>query len=255
MNVEIEAPYTVGVDLGQSRDYTAIVVLETQLFTSSALLDANPFRGITPGWTSPADLEPSQLEHILLEDQSPWPSKPPVHLRHLERMRGRSYPEMVSHIAALLREAPLATHGYTLVVDATGVGAAVVDIFRQAGVPVVAVSIHGGDAVTRVPSGFRTPKRDLVAAVQALMQTGRLQVAEGLELWPTLKAELQNFRVSIDPKTAHDSYSHWREGQHDDLVLSLALAAWFRDAYWRNFDWQRIEGRAAEMLERHNGRR
>ena len=27
--------------------------------------------------------------------------------------------------------------------------------------------------------------------------------------------------------TAHDSYSAWREEDHDDLVISVALAAWW----------------------------
>ena len=29
-----------------------------------------------------------------------------------------------------------------------------------------------------------------------------------------------------DRVTRHDTYEAWREGQHDDLVLSLALACW-----------------------------
>jgi hypothetical protein len=57
--------------------------------------------------------------------------------------------------------------------------------------------------------------------------TGELQVAEGLELWPTLKKELLNFKRKIDLKTAHDSYEHWRESDHDDLVLACALACWW----------------------------
>jgi len=40
-----------------------------------------------------------------------------------------------------------------------------------------------------------------------------------------------NFKVKIDPQTAHDSYSAWREADHDDLVLSVALAAWFAEAH------------------------
>jgi len=36
-----------------------------------------------------------------------------------------------------------------------------------------------------------------------------------------------NFRAKIDPATAHDSYSAWREQDHDDLVLSVALACWW----------------------------
>jgi hypothetical protein len=51
-------------------------------------------------------------------------------------------------------------------------------------------------------------------------------VAEGLELWPALKEELLNFRRKINLKTAHDSYEHWRETDHDDLVLAAALACW-----------------------------
>jgi hypothetical protein len=61
------------------------------------------------------------------------------------------------------------------------------------------------------------------------LQSGRLKITESLELAPTLKKELLNFRVKVDPKTAHDSYEHWREGDHDDLVLATALACWYRE--------------------------
>jgi hypothetical protein len=79
------------------------------------------------------------------------------------------------------------------------------------------------------------PKRDLVAAVQVLLQNGRLKIAPELELAPVLKKELLNFRVKIDPKTAHDSYEHWREGDHDDLVLATALACWYSE-YLRKWE-------------------
>ena len=51
-----------------------------------------------------------------------------------------------------------------------------------------------------------------------LLQTGRLKVAGKLKLGPVLSQEMLNFRVLIDPMTAHDSYSAWREENHDDLV-------------------------------------
>jgi hypothetical protein len=71
------------------------------------------------------------------------------------------------------------------------------------------------------------PKRDLVAALEVPFHTGELKIAENLELAPTLKKELLNFRRKIDLRTAHDSYEHWREGGHDDLVLAAALACWW----------------------------
>jgi hypothetical protein len=56
--------------------------------------------------------------------------------------------------------------------------------------------------------------------------TGTFKVAEGLELWPALKGELLTFKRKINLATAHDSYEHWRESDHDDLVLATALACW-----------------------------
>jgi len=53
------------------------------------------------------------------------------------------------------------------------------------------------------------------------------KVAEGLKLWPALREELLNFRRKINLKTAHDSYEHWRDSDHDDLVLAVALACWW----------------------------
>ena len=47
------------------------------------------------------------------------------------------------------------------------------------------------------------PKRDLVSLMQVLLQTQRLKVAEGLPDAAVLVEELLNFRVKIDPLTAH----------------------------------------------------
>ena len=115
----------------------------------------------------------------------------------------------------------------TLVVDYTGVGRPVVDLLRAGGLDPVPVTITGGDQATYERGVWRVPKRDLAGAVAVLLQTGRLEVAGGLPLAPTLVTELTNFRVTIDPLTAHDSYGAWREGQHDDLVLALACAPWY----------------------------
>ncbi len=71
------------------------------------------------------------------------------------------------------------------------------------------------------------PKRDLVFTMQVLLQTQQLKVAEGLLDAAVLVEELLNFRVKIDPLTAHDSYGAWREKEHDDLVLAVALACWY----------------------------
>jgi hypothetical protein len=147
-------------------------------------------------------------------------------VRHLERIRGAPYPAIVEKTAKIMQSQGL--KGYaSLVVDQTGVGAPVVDLFGQAGLKPVGVLIHGGDKASHEGDSWRVPKRDLVGVLQVLLQTGRLKVASKLKLGPVLSEEMLNFRVLIDPMTAHDSYSAWREEDHDDLVLSVALAAWY----------------------------
>jgi hypothetical protein len=123
----------------------------------------------------------------------------------------------------LLHGAPLAGSS-TLVVDATGVGAPVLDMFTSWGLRPVGVTIHGGDAVTQHGRHFRTPKRDLVATLQTLLQTGRLRFAKDLALADVLVGELRDYTVSPSA-VGHDSYSA-RAGQHDDLVLAVAIASW-----------------------------
>jgi len=180
--------FYVGLDLGQSSDYTALSVLDQ----------------VAPG------------------------SESSYQVRHLERVRGVPYPQIVSKVTEIMRSPALAGQA-ALVVDQTGVGAPVVDLFRQAGLDPVGVLIHGGDKASHEGDTWRVPKRDLVGSLQVLFQGGRLKISKKLPLASVLQNELLNFKVKIDPVTAHDSYSAWREADHDDLVLSVAMAAWWAE--------------------------
>ncbi|MGI8496718.1 MAG: hypothetical protein ACR2OG_03920 [Gemmatimonadaceae bacterium] len=112
----------------------------------------------------------------------------------------------------------------TLVVDANGVGRAVPELLRQRGLKPVAIAITGGAEVTHGDT-LRVPKRELVGSLQVALQAGRLKIAAELPLRPVLVEELRNFRVKVNPLTAHDSWNA-REGQHDDIVLAVAVALW-----------------------------
>ena len=229
--------YYVGLDLGQSQDYTALCVLEEPVWIGpeASWDDFGVFlpEDVEEGWVSPARLGPRYARQALaVNHKYGRPAHPPLHVRHLERYDlGTKYTAIIENVKRLLSREPIGRRleRTRLLVDKTGVGAAVVDSFHAAGVRPIAVTIHGGSNVAPEPDGYRVPKRDLVAAVQTLLQNGRLKIAEGLELAPVLKRELLGFRVKVDPKTAHDSYEHWREGDHDDLVLATALACWYRE--------------------------
>jgi hypothetical protein len=116
------------------------------------------------------------------------------------------------------------------VVDKTGVGGPVVDMFRDTIADrrqLQAITITSGGQVTRSRDGYHVPKRDLVMGLVRAHQEGRFRRPQGLALGEVFSRELSNFRVKINLKTAHDSYEAWREGDHDDLVLSVSLATWF----------------------------
>jgi hypothetical protein len=148
-----------------------------------------------------------------------------LHVRHLERFRNTLYPDVADRVEALM-DSPQLKGKASLVIDATGVGPAVTDIFTKRGRTFKAVKIHGGDSESREGSIYRVPKRNLVSALQAALQTGTLKIASSLELAEVLRQELLNFRIKINIATGHDSYEHWREGDHDDLVLAAAMAVW-----------------------------
>ncbi len=232
-----------GLDLGQKADFTAVAVIEEQVWLDKWTTEhpwayrvgLSELRGRKPGWVSPAELSPSTLTQVLgINYHEGQPAGAPLSLRHLERFElGTPYPRIVERVASMLATPPLFERPTALLVDQTGVGQGVVDQFVQVGLSPIPVWITGGDKVnySSDDGSFRVPKRDLVAAVQVLMQNERLKIARALPEAETLRQELQNFRIKIDPRTAHDSYSHWREGQHDDLVLATALAGWFRQ-HW-----------------------
>lgn len=200
--------YFLGLDLGQAADYTALAVLE-KLFPKREVERRS---------------EPSQGAYV--------EALPPLyHCRHLARMPlGTTYPAVADHVKELLGTPKL--RGRTsLVVDNTGVGRPVVDMLRASQLVPIAVTITGGDTVTFDGGGLRVPKRDLVGAVQILLQTERLKFAQDMPLVPVLVRELMDFRVKISEQ-GHDSYGAWREGSHDDLVLAVAVAAWYGER-WR----------------------
>jgi len=148
----------------------------------------------------------------------------------LERTRGMPYPGIIEKTQEIMRS-PALVNEAILIVDQTGVGRPVVDSFRKAKLRPIGIMIHGGDKVGHDGSTWRVPKRDLVGMLQVLLQNSRLRVSWKLRLAKILSGEMLNFKAKIDQATAHDSYSAWREADHDDLLLALAMAVWYGERF------------------------
>jgi hypothetical protein len=124
--------YYLGLDLGQTRDYSALAVMEEQLFiapawASEVLYAQDLERGVSPGWVSPATLSPYQVGEALWHIQRfGRPAEVPLSVRYLERFElGTKYSSVVERVAEVVRSSPLRGMPAILLIDKTGVGASV----------------------------------------------------------------------------------------------------------------------------------
>lgn len=148
-------------------------------------------------------------------------------LRHVERHRNVPYTVIVDRTRELVAQL---RGNVSLAVDATGVGRPVVDMLEEAriGATLYALTLTGGDSVQRDGRQIRVPKRDVVSSVACLLQTGRLRIPRSLPGAEVLERELVRFRAKIT-LSGHDTYEAWREADHDDLVLAVALGCWLNE--------------------------
>jgi hypothetical protein len=201
------AQFVFGLDLGQAQDFTALAGVQLT-FPSG----------------EPGD---DDREEFALRYLRRWPL-------------GTSYPQVVEDVAAVLASPGAGGPDLRpyLVVDQTGVGAAVVDMFRRAELRAVLrpVLVTAGHQVLLGEDGaLHVPKKELVSVLQKLLQTRRLMFAPVPER-DLLVKELQNFKVKVTAAGNETFLGDWREGQHDDLVLALGFACYFAHTLSVPFD-------------------
>ena len=186
----------LGLDLGQSSDPSALTVTEKR---------------------TPYELDPTRSY-----------GDPRFTVVHIDRFDlGTPYPEVVRRVAAVQR-APETGDDPPLVMDATGIGAPVVDQFREEGLNPVRIKFTGGQNVNRDGRTHKVPKQDLATTVQSLLQARRLTIAEGLDLAGQLVREMKQFRVKVSD-SGHARFEHATESESDDVLLSLACALWYAE--------------------------
>jgi hypothetical protein len=193
--------FTLGIDIGQTSDFTAVVGAERLL-----MMEPNNDNVVTT-------YQPIAVFHIGLLYR--WPLNTPyfqivkdVH----EILYDSGHPE--AHVA----------------IDASGVGQEVAKLFWEAKRANKLgdcwpsnYKITGGSGADLHRGGYAmVGKIELVGIMQRYQQAGLLHISPHLELAPVLKAEMKNFRATISP-SGHESMAA-RVGTHDDLLQALSLA-------------------------------
>jgi hypothetical protein len=103
-----------------------------------------------------------------------------------------------------------------------------VDIIRSRGMKPIAITITGGENVHDHSAWeVSVPKTELVSALIATSQEGRLRIAPELPLRDVMTKEIAAFspRHTASGRVSYEG----REGENDDLVLSLAMGIWHQE--------------------------
>src|SRR5690242_9135603 len=148
-------PVTVGIDVGQKRDPTAIAVAELEQRHDGAyhlirLLERLPLRTPYPEIAQRLATIVGNLQARMQQDEA-------------ERL-----------LMPRWQRPPAQSLVPTVYVDATGVGQPVVDLLAQAGVALHAVYFTYGDRRKVEDRQVSLGKAWLVSRLQALLQTGRI---------------------------------------------------------------------------------
>lgn len=213
----MNTPFSIGLDLGQAQDFSALAVVEHALllprgYTASRYFDKDD-RGMQVPWARP-DTPPMIRE---------------LRVVHLQRWAlGTPYHEIVADVCKLVRSREL--NGSRFYFDRSGVGRAVGDLLWQSyydgfmgeTMP-QGKTIHGGERSG--PGG--TSKKDLISALEVPVQQGLFKIPSNLPLADVLERELTSFKLKLAPKTGREKFEiERRTGEgHGDLVIAVALAA------------------------------
>lgn len=187
--------YHLGVDLGQRKDHTAIVVVEQRVECTGAR-DAATFE-----YVRVRKFVVVRVEQVRL---------------------GTRYSSIVDRVETIA--AALAGNGATLTIaiDATGLGGVVTEDLRRRrlGGELLPVVSTGGNEGRYADGFFMTPKVELMMGLLRAFEVEGLCVAEGVAGWELLEEELMGMRKV----TGRAGMKFVSAGKHDDLVMALGLA-------------------------------
>lgn len=188
------APVSVGIDVGQLYDNSAVCVCE---------------------------VERRSLENGRKE----------VHyiVRHIERLAlGTSYPDVAKRVADILANELLRQRKRCVLIDVTGVGRPVFEMLRLEArdrpetrdVMIKPITFAHGEHYNAETG--RLGKAYLVSRLQALLQSSRVHAPNTAEVRAMLE-ELKVYEIKLDTN-GKDEYGAFKVGTHDDLATSLGLA-------------------------------
>ena len=196
--------YMVGLDIGQVRDSSALVVVKRSwMFDEWKKLQYHFHCGFLKRW-------PLGTKYAKIIEET------------REICHDQAFIGQARSNGRWIRFGPI------LAVDATAVGGPIIEELLKPGSRLngYGIIITGGTTHARTPGrkGYTVPKQDLVGAITRELQSGKLTISKSLPEANVLLKELRDFRA-FTSASGHTVLAH-RSGRHDDMVLALAMATW-----------------------------
>lgn len=195
--------FYIGVDLGQRVDPSAYAVVER---FEPAVHSFDYAR-----WCKV--IEPLPDEYVV---------------RSLRRISlGTPYTKVVDRLVEVSND-PRVKGNCRMVLDATGVGLPVVDMLKAAapGCAIMPVVLTSGVEEHFDGKVWRVPKLELFARLQLLLEQKRLRISKQTRDAPALVRELLDVRGYEGRRRGRVRLGAEGVGEHDDLVMAVALAVW-----------------------------
>ena len=124
-----------------------------------------------------------------------------------------------------------------LVVDSTGVGEAVCDIFEDMGLQPERIIFTGGESakVRTATKGFggfaprrtiNVPKNELVDTLKLATEQRRLRISPNIAFKEDIERQFSHF-IEMLTRTKKTTYNNDNPEIHDDIVVTAAMAVWY----------------------------
>ena len=197
--------YFIGLDLGQRRDHSALVIAERRMIAGRAW---NPVLGGYPGSVR---LEVQRVERFAI---------------------GTEYVTVVRRVAEIVRKLQARGAVVRIAMDATGVGVAVWELMKAEGLGGITtpVTVIGGGIRDRAGGGesagqfVSVSKVELFYGLMVGMEQDRTALSAGMPFLQDLLDELR--LIGVEFGSGGTKVTGAKGERHDDLAFAAALAQW-----------------------------
>jgi hypothetical protein len=194
-----ERRYFLGIDLAQSLDFTALVLVEArQHMRVGGFRSGHKPYGPPEYWVTDA---------LKLAKMTPYP----VQSRIIDERARREVMVKAGEV----------------IMDRSGVGRPIYDLLKEAKTPnLCGVTITPGEGEPQREGGYdwRAPKIRIVQALDVCINDGSLKISEEMPLAEELRHQIESYQATYSGRGTL-MFDAAGTG-HDDLVMALALALW-----------------------------